>query len=287
MIGWSFLISRRWAGLLALGIVFAVVCVLLGNWQFARRAEARAAIDRVENNWSQRPGELARAMPDPAVLDPDDTWLPVQVSGEYLVDEQLLVRNRPHNGSPGYEILVPLRTAEDKILVVDRGWIPTAEDPGRPAAIPPPPSGEVTVVVRLKPGEAAIAGRTATDGQLATIRLEEVAALLGGTVYTGAYGLLASEDPAAPTGALASRPEPDEGPHLSYALQWYVFAVMGFIGLGLLARQEYRQFNNEDPEEQLRAANRAARRAARPTDADIEDALLDSESSLSTPAERR
>jgi hypothetical protein len=71
------------------------------------------------------------------------------------------------------------------------------------------------------------------------------------------------------------RPEPDEGPHLSYALQWYVFIVMAFIGLGLLARQEYRMHNSEDPEERARAATRAEKRAARRTDADIEDELLD------------
>src|SRR6218665_1159512 len=38
---WRFLISRRWAGYLSLTIVFAVVCSLLGLWQFARRAEAQ------------------------------------------------------------------------------------------------------------------------------------------------------------------------------------------------------------------------------------------------------
>ena len=35
---WSFLRSPRWAGYLALVIVFAVVCSALGSWQLNRRA---------------------------------------------------------------------------------------------------------------------------------------------------------------------------------------------------------------------------------------------------------
>jgi hypothetical protein len=35
-----------------------------------------------------------------------------------------------------------------------------------------------------------------------------------------------------------SRPQLDEGNHLSYALQWILFAVMGFFALGWAIRQE-------------------------------------------------
>ncbi len=45
-------LTRRWLGYLALAIVFAIVCVSLGFWQLARRAEATERIQRVEDNWS-------------------------------------------------------------------------------------------------------------------------------------------------------------------------------------------------------------------------------------------
>src|SRR5690606_41665163 len=110
-----------------------------------------------------------------------------------------------------------------------------------------------------------------------TIELGLIADRLGLPVYTGAYGLLASEDPApASAPATTVKPEPDEGPHLSYALQWYVFAIIGFVGLGWALREEYRAVNSDDPQERERAAERARRKAARrPSDADEEDALLD------------
>ena len=107
-----------------------------------------------------------------------------------------------------------------------------------------------------------------------------VAAVVGGSVYTGAYGLLATETPAAAdTPAPAIKPTPDEGPHLSYAVQWIVFALFGFFGLGYALRQEYRLINADDPEERARALIRREKAAKRkPTDAEIEDAILENRS---------
>jgi len=106
-------------------------------------------------------------------------------------------------------------------------------------------------------------------------------------VVTGAYADVASEDPA-PAVAPAPEPRPalDEGPHLSYALQWVVFAIGALVGFVVLARR-----TAEDDAEELaarpagwegqrpagRPAGRAPKRTGsrRPTAEDEEDALLD------------
>ena len=62
----------------------------------------------------------------------------------------------------------------------------------------------------------------------------------------------------------------DEGPHLSYAIQWIAFAVLAFFGLVWAYRREKRI--NALPADQ-RAAARAPR--ARSSDSDAEDAILD------------
>ncbi|HEX5950122.1 MAG TPA: hypothetical protein VFZ96_03895, partial [Actinomycetota bacterium] len=36
------------------------------------------------------------------------------------------------------------------------------------------------------------------------------------------------------------RPELDEGPHLSYAVQWFIFATIALVGFVVLARREAR-----------------------------------------------
>ena len=275
MIGWRFAFTRRWAGYLALTVVFAIVCVSLGFWQLARRAEARAEIDRVETNWDSAPVPIGDVLPELDTFDADDKWAPVELTGRYLVDEQLLARNRPLNDTTGFEVLVPFELADGTIFIVDRGWVPTGNDQDAPDDVPPPPTGEVTVVARLKAGEPTVIGRSAPDGQVATINLPEIAELLEAPTYTGAYGLLVNEDPAVARPVAASKPYPDEGPHLSYAFQWFVFALLGFIGLGFALRQEYRAINADAPQERERAAARAARAARKErSDADIEDELL-------------
>lgn len=275
--GWRFAISRRWLGYLALTVVFAVACVLLGNWQWSRNEERLAEMELVERNYDAAPVELAEAVPDPAAFDGDEEWQPVLLRGRYLAEEQVAVRNRPRSGSPGFEVLVPFRTEAGAVFVVDRGWIPVSDDDqNQPAAAPEPPAGEVTVVARLKPGEPEIAGRSAPKGQLATIHLPAFAERLSDPVYTGAYGLLVSEDPAPAERPLPGfKPEPDAGPHLSYTFQWFLFGLLAFIGLGWAIRQEYRARNADDPDEQRRAAERERRRSAKVDDADVEDALLD------------
>ncbi|GAA3583722.1 SURF1 family protein [Klugiella xanthotipulae] len=281
--GWRFLLSKRWGGYVALLIVFTIVCVLLAQWQFNRRADARAEIARIDGNYDATPVLLTDALPTlDAYNDEDQKWSTVEITGHYLSDDQVLVRNRPLNGSPGFEVLVPFQLANGNVFVIDRGWLPTGSSNGAeknaPDVVPEAPTGTVEVIARLKAGEPTLPGRRSVDGQIATIHLPDMATRIGLPTYTEAYGLLVSENPAPKTApTLAPKPERDEGPHLSYALQWYVFAVMGFIGLGYGARQEYRQVNVSDLREQERARIRDDKKSRRrKSDADIEDALLDS-----------
>jgi cytochrome oxidase assembly protein ShyY1 len=277
--GWRFAVNRRWFGYLAMAIVFAIGCVLLSRWQFDRREEALLEVTRIEQNYGATPLALTEALPELDSFDPDLKWAPVTVQGTYLVDEQLLVRNRPYAGRPGFEVLTPLLLDDGTVFIVDRGWVPHGGSQDLPDSVPAPPPGEVTVIAHLKASEPAIAGRTAPAGQMPTIQLDEVDRLLSQPVYTGAYGLLASESPAAESRpAPAPKPEPDEGPHLSYAVQWIVFALFGFGGLAYALRQEYRLVNADDPEQQRKAAVRRARSDSKRSDADIEDELLDAAS---------
>lgn len=276
MKGWHFAFNRRWFGYLAAALAFALACVLLSQWQFARRDEAVVEIDRVIANYDATPQPLDRVLTGLDDFDAGDKWLPVTVEGEYLIESQVLVRNRPYNGRPGFEVLTPLLTDDGTVFIVDRGWLPSGTK-DYPDAVPAPPAGPVTVTARLKAGEPPLAGRSATADTVATIELAILADRLDLPTYTGAYGLLDSETPAVADMPLpAIKPVPDEGPHLSYAVQWIVFALFGFFGLGYALRQEYRLVNADDPEERARAAIRRERVAKRKrTDADIEDELLD------------
>jgi len=275
---WRFALGGRWFGYLAFAILFALACVLLSQWQFARRDEAVAAITKVQENYDAVAVPLEEALADTSAFDDSQEWTPVTISGTYLIDEQLLVRSRPFGGRPGFEVLTPLLIDDGNIFIVNRGWVPTGNEQDSPDFVPAPPTGTVEVEARLKPGETNLRGRSAPEGQISTINLPTIAAKLGDTVYTGAYGQLVTESPAPVDArpAAAVKPEEDEGPHLSYAFQWIIFAFFGFFGLGYALRTEYRLINADDPEEQERAAERERKAKAKPlTDDEIEDAILD------------
>ncbi|MGX1702401.1 SURF1 family cytochrome oxidase biogenesis protein [Microbacterium sp. NPDC055357] len=274
----------RWSTYVLVAAVFAIACAFLSDWQFTRNGDRSAQLALVEQNYDAAPVAFAELIPDGETLDAGDEWHPVVLTGEYLADEQLLVRNRPHGGTAAYEVLVPFRLDDGRVLVVDRGWVPPGADQPEPDAVPAPPAGEATVIVRLRPGEPLPAsGRTADAGQVPTINLpfvaERVAPDIGDALVQSAYGIIVSEDPAveAMPGSLPS-PSEDPGPYLSYAIQWILFAVMGFIFIGYMIRTEIiarREDAEDDEHSPPRPPRPAASARRRDRDADAEDALLD------------
>ena len=279
-VGWTFLYSKRWIGYFALFVVFAIACVYLGNWQFDRRAQARAEIDRIDRNYGAPGVPLAEALPNPAVFNEDaDKWLTVTMTGSYEGDP-VLARNRPGPSGVGADIIAPFRTSDGSVFFVDRGWVLANGTDIEKAfeTIPEPAEGEVTVVARLRASEPEIDGRSSSGMTVASIDLDEIAELTGveGDAYTGAYGMLVSETPDAEHGTLPPKPERDEGPHLSYALQWYVFILIGGIGVAYAARQEFKNLNaGSDRVLAQEARERERKRKRGPSDADEEDALID------------
>jgi cytochrome oxidase assembly protein ShyY1 len=231
-----------WRRLVVAVVLLSVAFFFLGRWQLGRH-ETRVARNRLINaGYTAAPVAVTDVLPSPgSTLSPAREWAQVRLTGAYEPDRQVLVRNRPLDGAFGYEVIVPLRLPSGAALLVDRGWLPPGEDFVRPATVPPPPSGQVTAVVRVRPGEPPL-DRAPPPGQELRIDLARLAAVAGGTVYRGAYGVLASESPA-PAAAPAPLPRPDEdlGPHLAYAVQWWIGDVAAYVLLGYYALAEARQ----------------------------------------------
>ena len=297
---YRFLASARWLGWLALVAVFAVACVSLGNWQSNRRAEVLAGIDLVNKNYFADPLAGSAAVKYFESLPEDKQWSTVELTGAYLAEDTIIVRNRIKAGGPGYEVLVPFRTENGDTVVIDRGFLPIGDkEAGRPDSVPPAPTGEITVKARLKPSEVRL-DRDAPEGQLATINLEDFHKASGLPIAQGAYGIMYEEDPAPATApAQLDPPDMDEGPHLSYEIQWYIFGVLAFVGFWYAARAQKR-LNAEEAAElaeakamgydepvhkvrKIRAKEtKKYRRDGSLTDEAAEDAFWDEENSTTT-----
>jgi len=259
------ILTGRWLGYLVLTIVFSVVASMFGVWQWDRREQAVSAIEKLDRNYDRAPEPLENFTALPGTFSRDDEWVPVTATGVYAPDEQVLIRTRPRGGQVGFDVMVPFRTDQGAIVMVNRGWVPTGAASDFPDVVPLAPTGTVTLVGRLKPGEPTLVGRGAPEGQLPSIDLRALQALTPYAIVEGFYVSLQSESPRPASAPLvALRPVLGEGPHLSYTLQWFVFALMAFLAFFWLLRQEYRVSQGYVPT-----------LGKTKSDSDEEDALLD------------
>jgi surfeit locus 1 family protein len=256
---YRFALRPRW--LVAHVVVTALVVgmVGLGFWQLRRLDERRAANAEVLRGTRE-------TMALDRVLRPDDEsvgrarYQRVEMRGTYDDDAEVLVRFRTKDGLPGYDVVTPLVLdgATAAVLVV-RGWVPLEIGDRWREQGTPPPAGVVEVVGLVRDPEDADRFRpTREDGRLvvgsiATTRVEQE---LGRDLYPGWVQLIEPDDPSSFPEPLPT-PDLGEGPHLSYAVQWFAFAAIGVIGWLLLVRSSARR------RQQQQAEGRADEAAAR------------------------
>jgi len=223
-----------------LTLALLVLFIGLGRWQWGR-AEAKSVLL----------GQFERSAGAAVVLsDQATTSLPrytrVTASGEWEPARQFLLDNRTRDGRAGYEVLTPLRLADGRWLLVNRGWVPFT---GYRERLP-------DVVTGLQPspdgGAARVTGRL---DQLPSAGLDGGRAAPG---MTGSWPRVTSyPSPEQLRQALASGQEPQprlesrvllldddqpqgylrgwkplgRGPeqNWSYAIQWWSFAVVLLI----------------------------------------------------------
>jgi cytochrome oxidase assembly protein ShyY1 len=245
---YGFLFSRRWLGILAAVVLFAAACGLLADWQL-HRLEGRHARNHLIRDNLHAPVTLADQTltvgREPAG---DREWLPVRATGRWDVAHQLVVRLRPYNGDVGFYVITPLVTEAGPAVLVNRGWVPAGEGGATAPPVPAPPGGTVTVTGRLRPTEPPATGAAPPPGQITRIDVPGIARTLPYDVYGGFLELTRQDPKPAKAPRIIPPPEPSEGPHLLYTVQWILFGLMAFAGYVVLARRE--------------AADRRAARAA-------------------------
>jgi surfeit locus 1 family protein len=238
---------RLRAGLLALLVVgAAAVMAGLGVWQLNRLA-ARRAQNAVVAARLAAPALDVNAQPEAAPPE----YQPVRAAGVYDFAHEIVLRNRARQDVPGGRVLTPLRLAgSDRAVLVDRGWLPYAElEPARRAAYQAP-VGEVVVSGIARPSQArAFAFLPADPTQSPALpRLDAwYWANLPQIQQQVPYPLLpfyleAAAEPGDTALPIAGyEVDLSDGPHLSYAIQWFAFAAILLVGSGALWRQRRRR----------------------------------------------
>lgn len=233
---YSFLRSPVWVVGILLVVVTVVVFVNLGMWQLRRLDERRVLNATAESRMAEDPVDLALLLAtvgtDPGELE----YRRITATGTYNVDGEVLLQARTLGGVSGHNVVTPL-LLQNTSLAVNRGWVPIdAEGPPVPDALPPEGSVTVSGILRASE-ERGPTGAIEDDGTYQKIgRLDlELLAPQWSPLAIPMYLQLESQVP--PQGRYPSpldRPTVGEGAHLSYAIQWFIFAAVAAIGFPLL-----------------------------------------------------
>jgi cytochrome oxidase assembly protein ShyY1 len=238
---------KKWLNWLLLVVVFSVACGFLANWQFDRREAKLASIALVTENYAKPAVPYTQVVTAGDFSVPSLNWRSVSLTGHFLVEKTLLVRNRPNNGQPGFEQLVPFDTGSS-IIFVSRGWLPTGDRQDLPDNIPDISVAEITLIGKIMSAEPQLS-RGAPSGQIASINIALAAKKTGiQTTFQKSYLRMFSESPMASV-PLTAMPKPsiEEGNNLSYAVQWILFAAMAISALAWRIRKDQQDASGTSP----------------------------------------
>ncbi|MEJ5314595.1 MULTISPECIES: SURF1 family protein [Anaerolinea] len=238
--------SLRWLGTTVLVLLAAAVMVRLGLWQLDRLEQRRARNALILQNASAPVLNLNNALLQGETRWEEKAFRLVEVSGVYLYEEEVLLLNQVWEGQPGYHLITPLHiTGTDTVILVDRGWIPLNQgDENQRAAYRLP--GEARLQGRLMPSQMEPRWGGGGDpvlpegGRLTAwkwLNVERISRQISGRLLP-VYMLALPDDS---TSALPYRAdtsiEVSEGSHLSYALQWFSFALILLAGYPFYVRK--------------------------------------------------
>ena len=242
--------SRRWWWTSLIVFVGIGVAIRLGIWQLDRHNQRQGSISHIQ---------AMQALP---LLDLDLRPLPadlaameyrqVTVTGVYDFEHQVALRNqvrsRMSGTDPGIALVTPLVLPDGQAVLVERGWIPLEyntpalwrqfDEPGKikldgilRLSMEKAELGSALLDPTLSPGET----RLDTWNFINLPRLQEQVPYRLLDVYVQqAPGTNLETLPY----RLMEQPDLDPGAHIGFALQWFFYAGLLFIGYPIWLRKQ-------------------------------------------------
>ncbi len=219
---------------LLIPLAFAALFVRLGIWQLARHRERAAVSVALASRLAAPPLTAA----DLAAEADSLRWRRVTLTGRFHYESEQVLAGRTNAGSPGVHLITPFESEGDvPLIAVTRGWVYSADaaavDLARwreadSASI----SGYVLPLTHegIPPSDPARPLRVLDRRDLESRTGRSFAAIQ----------VVMTSDSVARADSVPRRlalPVPDEGPHFSYMLQWFAFALIAVVGGILLYRR--------------------------------------------------
>lgn len=263
--GWRSFLTPSWALTLVLVVAFSYLAIaVFAPWQLNKNTQKSETNHRLEQAFQHEPVPVDQVIgEDGGAIDPEQEWTHVTMSGEFDADAEVIVRNRPVDGSAAFQMLTPFTLDDGLTVLVNRGWVASEETAGLPH-LPEVPRGKVDVSGFVRLTEKAPASPPAeADGriQVSGFSTQQIAEVTGVDLATDYVQLdeasvEALNEQIGNTKAYAvSLPQLDNGPHLSYGIQWVAFGIIAPVGLIWLVRSELRERRREAEEKSAMASD--------------------------------
>ncbi len=232
---YRFLVTPKWIAFHLLAGVAVVTMINLALWQLRRLDERQQFNAQVGANSGQPVvafDEIRADLADPSTIE----WRQVRATGTYVPDRQFLVVNRSQNGDIGRNVVDALQLDDGSLLLVNRGFVRNAD------ATPPAPQGSIEVTGKLRASEQRKTGQPADEGVKALTEIRRIdVGVLSQQFDATVQPMYVEQVKSTPADADSLQPivppNPGEGPHLSYAIQWFVFSACVIAGWVLAVRR--------------------------------------------------
>lgn len=242
------LFTPKWIAIHLLVLTLVFTMANLGLWQLHRLDDKRAFNALVTARTRETVKDLAVMWPVDTV-DPNTIaeWSRVRMTGMYVPSKSVTIINRSQDGVAGYDSVVPLKLEDGRTVLINRGFVPLA------TAEPAPPEGSVTITgyVRASQKRSALGPIDSVDvasREFQRFDVPLIAKRLPGEVLPFFVQSI-SEDPS-PPGQWPSPvrlPELSEGPHLSYAFQWFFFCLVAITAWVIVVRRRLAETVSDRP----------------------------------------
>jgi surfeit locus 1 family protein len=285
-----FLLRPRWLLSHLLVVMLVVLMVNLGFWQLRRLDDKKERSALVEARMDEPVLAVDELVPVGADADTIDAarFRQVEATGTYDAEATVVVRNRSQDGQAGGWVVTPLTLAGGEQVGIIRGFAGLDGEGRTPQ--PAPPEGRVTVTgLAMDPDRlGGTAGRdldplVEADGVLPVVVQAQASdppdaapdpTAIEGDAAAGVAARAAATSPAAEEAGLVALPAPElsEGPHLGYAMQWFIFSTIALVGYPIVLRRVVARQGKEAGDEAGDGAGRAGDGPAG-DDTDLDDEL--------------
>ncbi len=213
-------------------LVAAAVFVRLGIWQLSRLSERRATNATALAQREMAPISLDDPVEAAQLTGASANNRRVRVTGRYDHAADIVIRGQSEGGVPGVRIVTPFRPLRgDTAVLVHRGFVTSGDARTVDVASLHEDGVQTVTGIAFDAPAATGTGDPRDEGGQLTWRRLDLEALRKRLPYPlQSYTILQLPDSALPK--LPRRDDPpllDDGPHLSYAIQWFSFAITAIV----------------------------------------------------------